>query len=58
MNITIKNHRLQGDIGSKPIAQVETPSKGGCCDGGAGATGALALGLAVGTLLLRPRRRS
>jgi uncharacterized protein (TIGR03382 family) len=33
------------------------PSKGGCCDSGSGAAGALALGLAVGTLLLRPRRR-
>ncbi|HSR97017.1 MAG TPA: hypothetical protein VLM79_08215 [Kofleriaceae bacterium] len=33
------------------------PAKGGCCDGSPGGPGALALGLAIGTLLLRPRRR-
>lgn len=33
------------------------PSKGGCCETGAGASGPLALALAVGTVLLRPRRR-
>jgi photosystem II stability/assembly factor-like uncharacterized protein len=33
------------------------PAKGGCCDSGAGGGSALALGLVVGTLVLRPRRR-
>jgi hypothetical protein len=33
------------------------PAKAGCCDGGRGGVGGLALGLAAGTLLLRPRRR-
>jgi uncharacterized protein (TIGR03382 family) len=37
-----------------PIPPIE---KGGCCNSGEGGTGALALGLAVGTLVLRPRRR-
>ena len=32
-------------------------SKGGCCDSGSGGGGALALGLWVGMVLLRPRRR-
>jgi hypothetical protein len=34
------------------------PPKGGCCQGSEGGGAALALGLAVGTLLLRPRRRT
>jgi hypothetical protein len=33
------------------------PTKGGCCDGGSGAAGALALGPAVAMVLLRRRRR-
>jgi photosystem II stability/assembly factor-like uncharacterized protein len=39
-------------------APMEAPLKaGGCCDGGAGGTGALAFALPLGMLLLRPRRR-
>jgi uncharacterized protein (TIGR03382 family) len=33
------------------------PARGGCCDGSPGGPGPLALGLAIGTLVLRPRRR-
>lgn len=43
-----------------PVAASEapvTPTKGGCCDTGAGAGGPLALTLSVATLLWRPRRR-
>lgn len=37
--------------------EAPAPSKAGCCDGGGGGTGVLALGLPVGMVLLRPRRR-
>jgi hypothetical protein len=33
------------------------PSKAGCCDTGASGAGPLALGLMIGTVVLRPRRR-
>jgi len=41
-----------------PVEPVEAPPqrKAGCCDSGSGGAGALALGLAIGTLVLRPRR--
>src|SRR5262249_28490782 len=42
--------------GRPPDVSVAPPRRG-CCDSGSGGAGALALGLAVGTLLLRPRRR-
>jgi hypothetical protein len=41
--------------GCDPV-EAPPPSKGGCCDSGPGGAGALALGLAIGTLVLRPRR--
>jgi photosystem II stability/assembly factor-like uncharacterized protein len=41
-----------------PPTPIETPPhKSGCCDGGSGAAGALALGLPVGMMVLRRRRR-
>lgn len=40
-----------------PVATEAPVQSGGCCDSGSGGTGALALGLSVGMLLLRSRRR-
>jgi hypothetical protein len=40
-----------------PAEAPVTPASGGCCDSGAGSAGALALGLSVGMVLKRPRRR-
>lgn len=39
-----------------PLVETPPATKGGCCDGSPGTAGGLALGLAIGTLVLRPRR--
>ncbi|HEY0195838.1 MAG TPA: sialidase family protein, partial [Kofleriaceae bacterium] len=43
--------------GGTEVPMVE-PKSGGCCDAGSTGSGALALGVMIGTVLLRPRRRS
>ena len=50
-----------GQLGCTPAATYvcpgSVPPRAGCCDSGEGGAAALALGLVVGTMLLRPSRR-
>jgi uncharacterized protein (TIGR03382 family) len=45
-------------ISEAPVMTTPPKSGGGCCDAGSSGAGALALGLVIGTVVLRPRRRT